>query len=379
MAPLILTIAAIPLLLWITRQFFLPRPIPGIPYVSTSANRIMGDVPAMQQHMAGADGGTFITYILKTMHSLNSPLIQMFIRPLGRPLVILADFPESHDLLVKRKEFDRSHTLGDLVKGLAPDHHIHLPTGPAWRTQRRLVQDLMTPTFLHNVAGPAVYLAVDAMVDLWRAKSRVAAGRPWTATDDVTRMALDAIMAFAFGQEFGHSAIGHSLVAVEGLGNNEINALQHGNVNNPVEFPRAKLGTELQATVNLTETVGEVMGNPWPSLTWAWIMRRPKIKRAVKIREGYIKEAVTQSVTRLEESPETSVRSAVDQMVEREAQLAAKDGRSPRYFSRVMFDEVRSLALALKLSINTCCNRSLALSSPATKPLAPPFAGASST
>jgi hypothetical protein len=111
-----------------------------------------------------------------------------------------------------------------------------------------------------------------------------------------------------------------------------------------VVFPTG-VGDELiQATLDLTETVGEVQGNPLPALTWAYVNRKPKIRRATRIKEEYIMTELRNAVKRLSEEDinkrEVVVKSAVDHLVRREKELAAKDGREPAYFSRVMIDEV---------------------------------------
>jgi hypothetical protein len=337
---LALTAALVAACLWQLYSSALPKPIPGIPYNGSSSRKLLGDVPAMTKHMAQTEGGTFITYILKTMRALDSPLIQVFIRPLSSPLLIMGDFPEAHDLLIRRRDFDRSHTLGDLVKGLAPDHHIHLETGDAWKTQRRLVQDLMTPSFLHNVAGPVLHQTVVTMIDLWRAKSRLAAGRPWKAADDINQMALDAVTAFAFGEDFQHSATRPTLDAVQGIGEQVAQEIRAMGPDEPVSFPRGKEDQLLQAIRDLTETVGEVQGNPAPGLTWAYITRKPRIRRAMKLKEDCIMRELRNGVERLNKTSGTVIKSAVDQMIVREKSLAEKDGRTPDYFSRVMIDEV---------------------------------------
>jgi hypothetical protein len=319
----------------------LPKPIPGIPYNEASARKLLGDVPAMMAHIAENEGGTFITYVMKTMKTLNAPLMQVFIRPLSKPLLILGDFHEAHDLLVRRKDFDRSHTLGDLVSGLAPDHHIHLKTNDDWKTQRRLVQDLMTPSFLYNVAGPVIHRNVSTMIELWRAKTDIANGRPWPAGEDINQMALDAVTAFAFGEGFNHSAIKPTLEAVVKMNERGIQAIEQKEQDDPVIFPRGKVDEALQATLDLTETVGEVQGNPVPSLTWAYVTRKPKIVKAIKIKEEYIKTELKKGVERLlKNNAANAIQSAVDQMIIREKSLAEKDGREPNYFSRVMIDEV---------------------------------------
>ncbi|KAI0485716.1 cytochrome P450 monooxygenase [Xylaria cf. heliscus] len=324
----------------------LPKPLPGIPYNEASMHRILGDVPAIMEHMACTEGGTFITYILKTMRELDSPLIQVFIRPLSKPLLILGDFPEANDLLMRRKDFDRSHTLGDLVKGLAPDHHIHLVTGEAWKAQRQLVQDLMTPSFLHTIAAPVIYQHVVKTIDLWKAKCRVADGRPWSAGDDVNQMALDAVTAFAFGEEFHHNATQPALDAVKNMSEEAISIIKRTDLCKPVEFPKGQEDHVLEATRELTKTVGEVQGNPLPALTWALVTRRPRIKRAIRIKEDYIMEQLKSGVRRLEETSGRSIKSAVDQMVVRESDLSQRDKRAPNYFSRVMVDEVFGFVFA---------------------------------
>ncbi|XDG09713.1 hypothetical protein ABKA04_009328 [Annulohypoxylon sp. FPYF3050] len=324
----------------------LPKPIPGIPYNEASARNLLGDVPAMRSYMKQNEGSNFITYIMNSMATLNAPLIQVFIRPFSKPLIILADFPEAHDMLVRRKEFDRSPTLGDLVRGLVSDHHIYLPTDAAWKSQRRLIQDLMTPSFLQNVAGPVIHRNVSWMIDLWRAKSEMAGGRPWKAADDINHMALDAVTAFTFGEGFEHSATKPALEAVKHMPAEEIKALKRTSLDDPADFPKGREDEVMQAIRDLIETVGEVQGNPAPALTWAYITRKPKIKRALAIKEGYIRKELEKSVKRLGTSLKGSVESAVDQMLVRENDLAAKDRRPPNYFSRVMMDEIFGFVFA---------------------------------
>ncbi|RAL04563.1 cytochrome P450 monooxygenase [Aspergillus ibericus CBS 121593] len=333
--------------LYLAYRALLPKPIPGIPYNAASAKKLLGDVPAMMSHMATTDGGTFITYVLQTMKTLNAPLIQVFIRPMSKPLLILGDFPEAHDILVRRtKEFDRSHTLGDLVSGLAPDHHIHLKTNAAWKAQRRLVQDLMTPSFLYNVAGPVIHQHVSTMVELWRTKGRIADGRPFAAADDINHMALDAVTAFAFGEGFDHNATKPTLAAVQSMSAEEKERVKQMDQSQPVLFPQGAVDEALQATLDLTETVGEVQGNPVPSLTWAYVVRKPKIKKAIQIKEDYIRQELVKGVERLHPEGEVVIKSAIDQMIVREKALAEKDGRQPDYFSRVIIDETFGFVFA---------------------------------
>lgn len=322
----------------------LPKPFPGIPYNEASAHRLLGDVPDVISHIKNTDG-TFITYLKDSMIKLNAPLIQVFIKPLSTPLLILADFREAHDLLITRKEFDRSPSLSDLVKGLVPEHHIHLPTEGGWRGQRRLVQDLMGPSFLHNVAGPVIYQRVELMIDLWYFKCRIAKGRPFQANEDINHVSLDAVLAFTYGEDFEHGMTKPNFEAVKSLDSKDIEKLGIcTDPNIPMEFPEGKLDEVIQATVDLTETVGEIQGKPIPALTRTLVSLRPGVRRATKIKEKYVTKELRGAVKRLHEAgsgEDVVIKSAVDHLVMKERSFAEKEQRKPDYFSRIMIDEVR--------------------------------------
>lgn len=325
----------------------LPKPLPGIPYNASSARKLTGDIPAMLSHIS-QDDGTFISYLVEAMQRLNAPLVQVFIKPMSKPLLVLADFREARDILARRtREFDRSTSSGDLVRGLGPRHHIHLKTTAVWRAQRRLVQDLMTPSFLHDVAGPAIHQNASALAELWQAKCRLAGGRPWAAAEDIDHVATDAVLAFAFGEPFArkHSATRPALEAV-----GEMNAPVGDSLDDaaaspdePVEFPGGQVDEVVRATLELVATVKEVQGSPLPDWKWAYVNSKPRIRRATRVKENYISKELTDAIGRLQGAGEEEfVKSAVDHMVFREKTLAAKDGRKPDYFSRVMMDEVSS-------------------------------------
>ena len=347
---LVLSLSALALYLIYRRA--LPQPLAGIPYHATSARKLFGDVPGMLIHIA-QDKGTFITYLVNSIHQLNAPLVQVFIKPFSKPLLILSDYREAHDIMTRRtKEFDRSTSSGDLVRGLGPKHHIHLKTTAVWRAQRRLVQDLMTPAFLNDVAGPAIHQNACVMVELWRAKSNLAAGRPWSATGDIDQVALDAVLSFAFGSGFGerHSSIRPALAAIRKLSSLDLNT---SSIDAPVEFPSGDVDEVIRATLELVATVEQVQGSPLPDLKWAFVNSLPRIRRATKIKEKYIKHELTDAIQRLANSSTEHVKSAVDHMVFRERMLAEKDGRRADFYSRVMMDEVRKFCFLLMTSMLT--------------------------
>ncbi|KAK7958083.1 hypothetical protein PG988_012931 [Apiospora saccharicola] len=253
----------------------------------------------------------------RTLQKLNAPMVQVFIKPWSRPLLILGDFREARDIMSRRTaEFDRSTSSGDLVRGLGPSHHIHLKTSPAWRSQRRLIQDLMSSAFLHHVAGPVMYQNVLRLVDLWRIKSRLAGGRPG---------ALDAMAAKGFTSTGVQRALRSSSSGLD----------------EPVAFDPVPTDHVVSASLELVAAVEDVQGSPFPDLKWWWVNSKPRIRRATQVKEKYIRDEVADAVRRLRSSTggEEFVKSAVDHMVFRESKLAGKEARKPDFFSRVMMDE----------------------------------------
>lgn len=132
-------------------RWILPRPIPGIPHNREAIENIFGDLPALKEHARKT--GEKMSWLPLQAKKLNSPIIQIFANPLTKPWVILTEFRESQDILLRRtKEFDRSDHFGNIFKGLTPDHHISMKTAnPQFKAHRRLIQDLMTPAFLNEV------------------------------------------------------------------------------------------------------------------------------------------------------------------------------------------------------------------------------------
>jgi hypothetical protein len=118
----------------------LPRPLPGIPYNKTSANSILGDAPAAiaTQKATGDMRGWFTDQLIKH----NAPIVQIFMRPLGRPFVLISDFRETQDIMTRRtREFDRSNFFGDMFVSLLPDNMVHMATTDTWKMHRKLMAD----------------------------------------------------------------------------------------------------------------------------------------------------------------------------------------------------------------------------------------------
>lgn len=313
----------------------LPKPIPGIPYNKDAASKLFGDGTAYLEHFK--NGGTFGTYCQSVARSLDAPLIQIFIQPFRQPLLVLADFRETQALM-RRKDFDRSEDMGDMVLGLMPEHHIRLKTNTAWKAQRLLIKDLMLPSWLHSVAAPEIYKHSLSLIKLWSLKAEMADGRPFKASEDIRRMTMDAVMSFCFGQRFKDTA---TFPAIEALRYKGMDLTRADGLEEAMEVSGTPLSPMLNALDTLFESVGKIRGSPKPSLTWTYLMRKPRYAQALQMKNAYILAELKHAVEQLQETNEDDAgKSAVHHMVLRERDLAEKDKREPQYLAQVMMDEV---------------------------------------
>lgn len=315
----------------------LPKPIPGIPYNKDSATKLFGDGQAYLKHFK-QDGGTFATYCQSTIKRLDAPLVQIFIQPFKQPLLILADFRESQGVM-RRTDFDRSDDMGDMLRGLMPTHHLLMKTNAAWKAQRVLIKDLMNPSWLHRFAAPATYQHVVSLVELWGRKAALADGRAFEASQDLRRLAMDAVMSFSFGERFRDSA---TVLAVEALRAKDLDVARPDDPELPVKFLEQPLRPILDALDNLFALIAEIRGSPKPTWTWAYILSKPWNARALRLRDAYVTAELKYAAEQLQgNESDGEGKSAVQHMVLREKGIAEKQGREPQYVSKIMIDEVR--------------------------------------
>jgi len=146
-------VGGIAVLLYLSYRWALVKPIPGIPFNESAANTILGDVPDFMKWIKRTS--QTYTWISHQNVKLNSPIVQVFVRPFSKPWVVISDFRETQDICLRRtKEFDRSNFFGDVFVGVIPDHHIDkLSKDLAFKRNRNLVNHLMAPAFLKNVGS----------------------------------------------------------------------------------------------------------------------------------------------------------------------------------------------------------------------------------
>lgn len=327
----------------------LPQPIPGIPYNPEAVNSLLGDIPAMIRENSDSSGAEWIVAQAKKH---PGPLCQLFMQPLGKPFLLLSDYREAQDVMLRRSnEWDRSDWSIEMLSGVGASHHINMKAGPAWKAHRRLLQDLMTPAFLHTVAAPNIYDSVLGLIQLWDLKAEASGGHPFTALDDIYDAAMDAVISFSFGTAFPYRAVQTQLKSLQDGGEEVLEKAREGAVDGyPIYFPRAAIHETIQATYKASKSIGEVLEFPRARFGWYWKKFVAAEREATRIRHGYIREQVDAGVERLqarshdEAGGEDWVRSAVDLMLDRETKFAAKEGRQPVYWSPTMRDEVRPAA-----------------------------------
>ncbi|KAG6071620.1 hypothetical protein E4U33_003610 [Claviceps sp. LM78 group G4] len=144
--PTIWTLVATSALLFIVYglQRILPKPIPGVPYNQDIG--ILGDLPAL---LKAVRSGSIRPWLWAIPKRRNSPITQVFLSPFSKPFVILSDYHESYDIMVRRtKEVDRAPLHVDEFLPFMPDHQVAMMSSyPRLKENKELVIGLMLPGF----------------------------------------------------------------------------------------------------------------------------------------------------------------------------------------------------------------------------------------
>lgn len=177
-----------------------PRPYPGIPHNTSSAKRFWGDLP----HVLAVASKTQdpAKYVFAQCRKLNSPVIQLFLRPFHAPIIFVDDVREVKDILgMRTKEFDRAPSTQAVFAPFLAQSSITKRTTVEWRSQRRLWEGVMGKDFLRRVAAPRMHTCASELVDLLKVKSGVADGRPFSCFEDFDLAAFDVIWTVIFGEK----------------------------------------------------------------------------------------------------------------------------------------------------------------------------------
>lgn len=149
LSTLIISVAIVSL--YLVYCWALPKPIPGIPYDAHAARDLRGSLPDILRYKK--DNGRLRPWFVEQTFRHRSPIVQFWMVPFTKPVLIVSDYQEAQDILLRRtKEFDRGQRGADVFHGVVPNHHISMTsTDPRFKVNKELVRDLMAPGFLNEV------------------------------------------------------------------------------------------------------------------------------------------------------------------------------------------------------------------------------------
>ncbi|KAI0190595.1 cytochrome P450 [Astrocystis sublimbata] len=268
-------------------------------------------------------------------------------------------------MLHRSREFDRSSLMITYAGGLLDDQHFVLKTGPEWKKRRRLIDDTMSPTFLHGPVSHIVYDKSQNWIKLWRLKSQVASGRPFKAYYDIHFAILDTVLGFSFGSEFPRSAMEPQLkrlarMAQEVQSSREIP--HDGTRNIPIDFPEEPIDSSLRSMLQLLESLEKIKTAPYIPLKW-WLVKRSaayknlwrmkndciltEVKKAVEARKQYTR------ASHADEESSSLLSCAAAVIVDKEARNAKKENRAPDFLSTMVVEEIWGLIVAGSDTLST--------------------------
>ncbi|KAI8931402.1 hypothetical protein NX059_011732 [Plenodomus lindquistii] len=312
-------------------QWLRPKPIPGIAHNPSATKSLLGHAPAMIKEVS--ETGEFRVWCAKQVQNMNSPLCQIFIRPFSQPWILLADFRESRDILMRRREFDKSSFLSDGMVCMGAFHGIY-QTGDKFKSNRQLIQDLMTTSFLDNHVGPAVYAKGLELMRLLEMKMRLAAGRPFSAKKDFEYLSLEIMLVFAFGKNWTESALDQQIRLVSKVDSEKI---ENSDLNEPAEFPPCHITGFLNSVYEAPEIVEKTINALMPKLQTWWWSKQGWYKKIFDDKDQAMKEQVKIALKNFQSG---QIETALEHMMMREATRAEKENRQPDFNNQVFRDEL---------------------------------------
>lgn len=257
--------------------------------------------------------------------------------PLSTPVVLVADTPETREMLMGRSDFDRSAYIIDRFP-LFGEFHLNMKTGDGWRNSRGWLKDLLAPQYLHNVAGPTIHSHVTKLMNLWDSKVISAEGKPFSMISDLKKLALDVIVTFHFGNDFKDSALSRQIQHNQQLESSELCIGNDGEV----VFPSAPLHQFQQGITEVGDRMAAIYTTKWPpSIMACWARHgSPHYRRFFENKDEVLQKHINTSVDRFQRNKDPE--SGVDHMVYREFKMSRKAGRQTMFGKQIMIDEVSS-------------------------------------
>ncbi|KAK3933641.1 cytochrome P450 [Diplogelasinospora grovesii] len=327
------TLAFVAVALYLLYQRLLPKPLPGIPYNPEATKSLWGDEPALTRYLSA--NGEFSSWLGEQCLKLGSPVVQIFVQPFQMPWILVADFHEAQDILMRRTDFEKPQFLIDGLAALGDFHARYRTAEDAFRSRRQLRQDLMAPKFLNNYIGPFAHTKGLELVKLFEAKTNLANGRPFRVREDYARAVLDLMLYHAFGETYDESAMEPQLDLLAKL---TPSSMPKGrDIDEPVPFPEAPRSFFLELLHETAEIMERTTISPTPQLSFWWWSKQGWFKKIVSERHRVMAKQLHKAAANLQAG---KVQSALEHMMMREQAAAEKQGREPRVISQSMSDEI---------------------------------------
>ncbi|KAI1209138.1 cytochrome P450 [Annulohypoxylon truncatum] len=312
-------------------QWFLPKPLPGIAYNPEATRSLFGDAPSMSRELHAT--GEFSKWLAKQIENVRSPICQVFVRPFSLPWILVGDYQECQDILMRRPEFDKAGYLIDGLQGLG-DFHARYKTNGDFRARRHLRQDLMAPSFLHNTMGPFMHSEGIKLIKLLEIQTNLANGRPFSILSDYWHTALDVMTYYAFGGNMNDPALDPQLELISKIRPSEI---PEGHVDEPVTFPEAPLSEFLLAVQDAPRVLEKTAVSWVPKLSFWWWKRQAWVKTIFFHKDRVLPQQLRKA---FEVYKAGKVQSALEHIIMREGMAAEKEGRQPQFITQSIADEI---------------------------------------
>jgi cytochrome P450 len=226
---------------------------------------------------------------------------------------------------------------------MLPNNMVHMVTSDTWKMHRKLMADTMSPAFLSSAAGPQMHNNALSLIALWREKARLAGGHPFSAIEDVKAAAMDIIWAATFGTQMKVSEAQTKLMS----------SLEHiplpADPDAEVVLPRAPNPEEFESILALSESCEIPLKSLFPRLQHSLALKfNSKLRKAVAEKDRLIKEGLQQAWNKFSVAADDddAVKCALDLVVQREAQMAKKEGRAPEWDTGAIRDELFGFLIA---------------------------------
>nr|URT29634.1 AmpD [Beauveria felina] len=193
----------------------------------------------------------------------------------------------------------------------------------------------MTTTFLNNRAGPAIYDKGLELMKLFELKMNLAKGRPFSVKKDFEYTSLDVMLAFAFGNNWVHTALGPQLDLVGKLKATDVESDK--GLDQPVQFSTVPLVEFLNSVYEAPEIVEKTINSVMPKLQTWWWSKQSWYKHIFDEKERAMKEQIAIAIKNYQSG---HIETGMEHMLMRGAARAQKEGREPDFGSKIYRDEM---------------------------------------